>query len=416
MNVLIIGAGGREHALAASVAKSPLLKRLFIAPGNPGCETEARRLPIAINDTQGLLQACREEKIDFVIIGPEGPLVAGLVDQLTAAGIPAFGPTAAAARLEGSKGFAKDFCREFGIPTAPYCRFRDHASAWAYVQQQGAPIVVKADGLAAGKGVVVAKTLAEAEAALTALYTPNPYAECVVEAFLQGTEVSFFALCDGATAVSFGSAQDYKRAYDDDLGPNTGGMGAYSPSLWIDAQMEARIMETIILPTLNGMQYRGAPFRGILFAGLMMTAQGPQLIEYNVRFGDPETQVIIPRLREDLLFWLHAAACGTLPNTKPLFAHQYALTVVMAARDYPTGIAQGERIEGLQEAAALADVAVFHSGTRREGTMILAEGGRVLTITGMGDDLRSAQARAYAGIKTVVWPGGRFRSDIGGKL
>ena len=316
MNVLILGSGAREHALAAAVARSPRLRRLYVAPGNPGCEALATLLALEIADSAAVIAACRAHGIDFVIVGPEAPLVAGVVDDLAAAGIVAFGPSRAAAQLEGSKGFTKDFAQEFGIPTAPYQRFRDCASALAFVRRVGAPIVVKADGLAAGKGVVVAATIAEAEAAVEALYANDAAADCLIEACLQGEEVSFFALCDGERAVAFGDAQDHKRAGDGDTGPNTGGMGAYSPSPLIDAEMSSRIMQTIIAPTMEGMKRRGAPFRGILFAGLMMTQAGPQLLEYNVRFGDPEAEAVLPRFRGDLLAWLYAAANGAIAAGK----------------------------------------------------------------------------------------------------
>jgi phosphoribosylamine--glycine ligase len=413
MNVLILGSGAREHALACAAAQSTALERLFVAPGNPGCESLATLLTLALNDSAAIVAACREHRIDFVIVGPEAPLVAGVVDDLAAAGVAAFGPTRAAAQLEGSKGYTKDFCREFGIPTAAYGRFQDRSAALAYVAQQGAPIVVKADGLAAGKGVVVASTLSEAQAAVAALYDSVADAECVIEDCLQGEEVSFFALCDGERAVAFGDAQDHKRVGDGDTGPNTGGMGAYSPSPLMTPDMSLRVMAEIVRPTLAGMRQRGAPFRGILFAGLMMTKAGPQLLEYNVRFGDPEAEVIIPRFRGDLLQWLWAAASGDLPEEPPPFSSDHALAVVMAAQGYPGAPLRGDEIGGLEQAGVVAGVRVFHAGTRRQGEKILADGGRVLVMTGLAPDLAGARERAYAAVRAVEWKSGFFRTDIG---
>jgi phosphoribosylamine--glycine ligase len=415
MNVLILGSGAREHAIAAAVAKSPRLSRLYVAPGNPGCEAVATVFPLAITDPEAVLQACRRQDIDFVIVGPEAPLVAGVVDCLTAAGVTAFGPTREAAQLEGSKGFTKDFCQEFGIPTAAYGRFRNAEAALAYVERQGAPIVVKADGLAAGKGVVVAATLAEARAAVAALYEAEAEAECVIEAFLEGEEVSFFALCDGERAIPFGDAQDHKRAYDGDLGPNTGGMGAYSPSPLMTPEVVQQVMRTIVTPTVEGMRRRGAAFRGILFAGLMMTASGPQLLEYNVRFGDPEAEVVIPRFRGDLLSWLHAAATGALPRAAPEFAADHALAVVLAAKGYPGTPLRGDEIRGLDRAAAQPGVQLFHAGTRRQNDRIVADGGRVLVATGVAPDLRAACENAYAAANAIDWSNGFFRQDIGAR-
>jgi phosphoribosylamine---glycine ligase len=413
MNVLILGSGAREHAIASAVARSPLLKRLFVAPGNPGCEAFATLLPFPLSDNAAIVAACREHGVDFVIVGPEAPLVAGVVDELAAAGVVAFGPSQAAAQLEGSKGYTKDFCREFSIPTADYGRFNDRAAALAYVIGQGAPIVVKADGLAAGKGVVVAATLSEAQAAVEQLYDSDPAAECVIEACLQGDEVSFFALCDGERAIAFGNAQDHKRAGDGDTGPNTGGMGAYSPSPLMTPEMSRQVMEEIVRPTMAGMRQRGAPFRGILFAGLMMTASGPQLLEYNVRFGDPEAEVIIPRFRGDLLKWLWDAARGALPSEDPPFSTEHALAVVMAARGYPGVPAKGDEIKGLERAAAIDGVQVFHAGTKRQGEAIVADGGRVLVMTGMAPSLAEACDKAYAAVRAVEWSAGFYRTDIG---
>jgi len=413
MNVLILGSGAREHALACAVAQSTALERLFVAPGNPGCETLATPLSPPLADSAAIVAACRAYRIDFVIVGPEAPLVAGVVDDLAAAGVVAFGPTRAAAQLEGSKGYTKDFCQEFGIPTAAYGRFQNRAAALAYVAQEGAPIVVKADGLAAGKGVVVAPTISEAQAAVAALYDSDAEAECVIEACLQGEEVSFFALCDGERAVAFGDAQDHKRVGDGDTGPNTGGMGAYSPSPLMTPDMSNRVMNEIVRPTLAGMRQRGAPFRGILFAGLMMTGAGPQLLEYNVRFGDPEAEVIVPRFRGDLLQWLWAAASGELPEGAAPFSSDHALAVVMAAQGYPGAPLRGDEIHGLERAAELAGVRVFQAGTRRQGQTIFADGGRVLVMTGSAPDLAGARERAYAAVQAIEWKSGFFRTDIG---
>jgi phosphoribosylamine--glycine ligase len=413
MNVLILGSGAREHALAQAVASSKALDRLFVAPGNPGCAALATLLPLPIADSGAIVAACREHEIAFVIVGPEAPLVAGVVDDLAAAGVAAFGPTRAAAQLEGSKGYTKDFCREFGIPTAAYGRFHDRADALAYVARQGAPIVVKADGLAAGKGVVVAATVSEAEAAVEAIYEADAAAECVIEACLQGDEVSFFALCDGQRAIAFGDAQDHKRVGEGDTGPNTGGMGAYSPSPLMTPEMSRRVMDEIIRPTLAGMRQRGAPFRGVLFAGLMLTHDGPQLLEYNVRFGDPEAEVILPRFQGDLLSWLRAAAASELPEAPPPFSSEHAMAVVMAGKGYPGAPLRGGEIQGLEQAAAFAGVRVFQAATQRQGDKIIADGGRVLVMTGLASDLAGARDRAYAAVRAVKWDGGFYREDIG---
>ena len=413
MNVLILGAGAREHAIAVAVATSPMLGRLFVAPGNPGCESVATCLAIA--DSASIVEVCRAHKIGFVIVGPETPLVLGVVDDLAAAGIVAFGPGRAAAQLEGSKGFTKDFCHEFGIPTAAYRRFRDCAAALEYIAREGVPIVVKADGLASGKGVVVATTISQAEAAVCALFDADPHADCVVEACLEGEEVSFFALCDGERAVPFGHAQDHKRVGEGDTGPNTGGMGAYSPSPLITADMTRKVMREIVQPTLEGMRRRGAPFRGILFAGLMMTAEGPQLLEYNVRFGDPEAEVVLPRFRGDLLRWLWAAANGALPEDEPPFGAEHALAVVMAGKGYPGAPLTGDEIGGLQQASDIPGARIYQAATKRRGEKIVADGGRVLVIVGISGDLRSARDRAYEAVRSINLPNGFFRRDIGAR-
>jgi phosphoribosylamine---glycine ligase len=416
MNVLILGSGGREHALARACAKSPLIGNLFVAPGNPGCATVAQTVPLSLSENAKVIAFCHSELIDLVVVGPEGPLVSGLADDLIAAGVSCFGPTKQAAELEGSKGYAKDFCREFGIPTAAYRRFRDPNEAKAYIRKVGAPIVVKADGLAGGKGVVVAKTLGEAEAAVdTSLFSAvgSQGAAIVVEEYLEGEEVSFFALCDGVTAMPFASARDHKRVGDGDTGPNTGGMGAYSPASVMTPELTQRVMREVIAPTLRGMNERGSPFRGVLFAGLMVNVDGPKVIEFNVRFGDPEAEVILPRLKDDLLPLLLACANGTLRSDAPRFYPDVALAVVMAARGYPGDPLRGSRIRGIEDAEEAAGVVVFHGGTREVDGAIFADGGRVLAITALGSDVADAQRRAYEAVDRIKWPEGFCRRDIG---
>ncbi len=416
MNVLILGGGGREHALAAALAKSPSLSRLFVAPGNPGCAALAENVALTIDDHAAIVDFCRAREIGLVVVGPEAPLVAGVVDDLAAAGILCFGPSKAAARLEGSKGFAKDFCREFGIPTGDYRRFSDAASALAYLRAKGAPIVVKADGLAAGKGVVVATTLDEAEQAIQSMFAGafgGAGAEVVVEDYLDGEELSFFALCDGTRAVPFAGAQDHKRVGDGDAGPNTGGMGAYSPPPLLTPALSERVMREIVAPTVAGMAKRGAPFRGVLFVGLMVGADGPKLIEFNVRFGDPEAEAILARLDDDLLEFLLGCARGAAPHRAPRFSDEAALTVIMAARGYPGAPEKGTRIRGLEAAARAPGVSILHAGTRRDGEELVADGGRVLAVTALGRDVAEAQARAYAAVDRIDWPGGFCRRDIG---
>jgi phosphoribosylamine---glycine ligase len=416
MNILLLGSGGREHALAWKMAASPLTDRLFCAPGNAGIAQEAECVGLDLADHAAIIAFCRENGVDFVVVGPEAPLCAGVVDELEAAGIRAFGPSRAAARLEGSKGFTKDLCRSAGIPTAAYERFCTAKEAKAYARSRGTPIVVKADGLAAGKGVVVAESLGEAEAAIDMILGGElgaAGAELVIEEFLTGEEASFFALCDGQTALPLASAQDHKRAFDRDKGPNTGGMGAYSPASIVDAAMSARVMAEIIQPTLRAMKDMGAPYKGVLYAGLMITAAGPKLIEYNVRFGDPECQVLMPRLMSDLVPALLASRDGILKSLDLRWYPQAALTVVMAAKGYPGAYAKGTVIEGLDEAAAVEGVEIFHAGTKRDGDRILANGGRVLNISALGETVSEAQARAYAAIARIRWPQGFCRHDIG---
>jgi phosphoribosylamine--glycine ligase len=416
MNILLLGSGGREHALAWKMAASPLADRLYCAPGNAGIAREAECVALDIADHGAVIAFCRARRIDLVVVGPEAPLCAGIVDDLEAAGIKAFGPTRAAARLEGSKGFTKDLCRANGIPTAAYERFRSADPAKAYLRARGAPIVVKADGLAAGKGVVVAQTVAEAEAAIDMMFggaLGEAGGEVVIEEFLAGEEASFFALCDGETAIALTTAQDHKRAFDGDQGPNTGGMGAYSPAPNIDDAMSAQVMAEIITPTLRAMRAMGAPYKGVLYAGLMIAADGPKLIEYNARFGDPETQVLMLRLMSDLVPALLASRDGQLKSFDLRWYADPALTVVMAAKGYPGEYARGSVIEGLDDAARVEGVEIFHAGTKADGNRILANGGRVLNVSAIGKTVREAQARAYEAISRIRWPEGFYRHDIG---
>lgn len=416
MNILLIGSGGREHALARSLSASALCDRLLIAPGNPGTAQHGTNVVLDVTDHRAVIDLCRVMKVDFVVVGPEAPLVAGLVDDLTAAGIKAFGPGRAAAQLEGSKAFTKDLCAEFDIPTAAYRRFTDAEAAKTYIRNYGVPIVVKADGLAAGKGVVVATSFEEAEAAIDMMIGGGlgaAGAEVVIEAFLEGEEASFFALCDGTHAIPLGTAQDHKRVFDGDQGPNTGGMGAYSPAAVMTPELQARAMREIIEPTLAGMKARGTPYTGILYAGLMLTKDGPQLIEYNARLGDPETQVLLPRLKSDLVTALLAACDGVLNSISLQWSDQAALTVVMAARGYPGAVEKGSEIRGIDKAEALDDVIVFHAGTKQDGDRIVANGGRVLNVTALGRTISEAQQKAYEAVARIEWPEGFCRKDIG---
>jgi phosphoribosylamine--glycine ligase len=421
MNILLLGSGGREHALAWKMAASPLTERLFCAPGNAGIAQEAECIALDVADHGAVIAFCRSHRIDLVVVGPEAPLCAGIVDDLEAAGIKAFGPTKAAARLEGSKGFTKDLCRASGIPTAAYERFRAADPAKAYARLRGAPIVVKADGLAAGKGVVVAQTVDEAIAAIDMMFgggilisnMGEAGGEVVIEDFLDGEEASFFALCDGDSAIPLSTAQDHKRAFDGDQGPNTGGMGAYSPAPNIDAATSARVMADIVTPTMRAMKAMGAPYRGVLYAGLMITADGPKLIEYNARFGDPETQVLMLRLMSDLVPALLASRDGQLKSFDLRWYPDPALTVVMAAKGYPGHYERGSVIEGLDDAAKVEGVEIFHAGTKSDGNRILANGGRVLDVSAIGKTVRQAQERAYEAIGRIRWPEGFYRHDIG---
>ncbi|KQW31489.1 phosphoribosylamine--glycine ligase [Rhizobium sp. Root274] len=414
MKVLLIGSGGREHALAWKIAQSPLLTKLYAAPGNPGIAEEAELATLDTDDHGAVVAFCKDKGIDFVVVGPEAPLVAGIADRLREAGIAVFGPSAAAAQLEGSKGFTKDVCARFDIPTGAYQRFNNAPKAKAYVREQGAPIVIKADGLAAGKGVTVAMTLDEALAAIDDCFEGAfgaAGAEVVVEAFLDGEEASFFCLSDGKSLLPLATAQDHKRVGDGDTGPNTGGMGAYSPAPVMTAEMVERTMKEIIEPTMRGMAEMGHPFQGVFFAGLMITAKGPELIEYNVRFGDPECQVLMMRLKSDLLPILYASATGTLDQVTAEWSEDPALTVVLASKGYPGAYEKATPIAALPQAGDGAKV--FHAGTALKNGQLVATGGRVLNATARGETVAEAQASAYRLVDAVDWPNGFCRRDIG---
>ena len=414
-NVLLIGSGGREHALAWKLRQSPELGALHIAPGNAGMADCGDCISLDILNHRAVVDYCRLMAIDLVIVGPEAPLVDGLCDSLHAAGIAAFGPSKIAAQLEGSKAFTKEVCSAAGIPTAVSKTCHSAAEAMAYLHQQGAPIVVKADGLAAGKGVTVAMTLEAAQTAIEQCFD-GEFGEAgaivVLEDLLIGAEASFFALCDGKSVLPMTSAQDHKRIGEGDTGPNTGGMGAYSPAPMVDAAAQQQIMERIIEPTLEEMARRGAPFKGVLFAGLMMTNEGPSLIEYNCRFGDPECQVMMMRMKSDLLPLLRAAASGGLAEQSITWHDEPAMTVVMAAQGYPGSYAKGEKID-LPEPEDPGMTMIFHAGTKQAGADLVSNGGRVLNITARGATIDAAAKSAYALVDKVDWPGGIYRRDIG---
>jgi phosphoribosylamine---glycine ligase len=413
---LVVGSGGREHALCWAIAASPLCSDVWCAPGNAGIAREARCVPIAVDDHEKLLSFARENAVDLVVVGPEAPLCAGLVDFLEAAGIKAFGPSAAAARIEGSKGFMKDLCAKYGVPTANYRRFTDVSAAKTYVLAQNQPVVVKADGLAAGKGVLIPSTVEETLTAIEAAMVEGAFgqagSEIVVEEFMEGEEASFFALVDGNTALPFGTARDHKRVGDGDIGPNTGGMGAYSPAPMIDEELTRRIMSEIIEPVVHGMAAEGAPYKGILYAGLMLTDEGPKVVEFNCRLGDPEAQVLLPRLQSDLIPAMFAARDGVLDQFDLRWYDEAAVCVVMAANGYPGPYERGTEIKGLETLASLLDVIVYHAGTEADGPQVLATGGRVLGITGLGETIPLARERAYEAIAKIDWPEGFCRRDI----
>jgi phosphoribosylamine---glycine ligase len=415
MHILLLGSGGREHALAWKIASSALVTKLWCAPGNAGIAREAECVALDIADHGAVIDFCKTNAVELVVVGPETPLAAGIVDDLASAGIKAFGPSKAASQLEGSKGFTKDLCKQHGIPTGAYRRFDNEADALGFVRARGAPIVVKADGLAAGKGVVVAQTLREAEDAIAMMFKGGfgvAGAEVVIEDFLSGREISFFALCDGETAIPLASAQDHKRAFDHDKGPNTGGMGAYSPTPFVTPEIHDAIMAKIILPTVAGMKARGTPFRGVLYAGVMLTAEGPTLFEFNVRFGDPECQVLMLRMMSDMVPALLASCDGQLKNFDLRWFPDAAVTVVMAAKGYPGDYGKGSRIDGLDAAAKVESVEIFHAGTIMKDGVVLANGGRVLNICASGKTVAQAQARAYQAVDRINWPDGFCRRDI----
>ncbi len=413
MNVLLIGSGGREHALAWALSASPLLTKLYCAPGNPGMAKLGECVAFDITRHSEVIAFCKSHKIDFVVVGPEAPLVAGIIDDLTTAGIKAFGPDKTAAQLEGSKGFTKDICAKYDIPTAAYGRFTDLNSARAYLQKHGAPIVIKADGLAAGKGVTVAMTMAEAETAVAEIFAGRfGGAECVIEEFLEGEEASFFILSDGKNILPLATAQDHKRVGDGDTGPNTGGMGAYSPAPCMTPALCNEAIERIIKPTVQALIDMGHPYKGVLYAGLILTRDGPKLIEYNARFGDPETQVLMPRLKDDLLTLLLASADGTLDKVSARWRDETCMTIVLAAKGYPGNVEKHLPINGLDQDFG-PDVEVFHAGTEMKDGQLVSKGGRVLNVTAWGATPEQAQSRAYAAIHKIDFPGGFCRKDIG---
>lgn len=416
MKILLVGQGGREHALAWKLKQSPKCTELICAPGNAGIAQICTCVPVAVDDVDGLVKLAQTEKIDFVVVGPEIPLVMGLVDRLKTVGITAFGPSESAARLEGSKGFTKDLCKKYNIPTAGYERFSDIQSALAYLDKYGAPIVIKADGLAAGKGVVVALTLDEAKAAVTDMLSGNAFgtsgAEVVIEEFMDGEEVSYFALTDGVNILPLNSAQDHKRVGDGDTGPNTGGMGAYSPARLVTPEFETHVLNDILKPTVAGMAKDGCPFQGVLYAGLMVKNGRARLVEYNARFGDPECQTLMLRLKSDLVELLYACATGKLDTVKPVWSDNPSLCVVMAAEGYPSTYKKNTVINGLVEAAKTENVQIFHAGTIEKDGQILATGGRVLGVCATGKDVTTARNSAYEAVDKINWPEGFCRRDI----
>ena len=417
MNILLVGSGGREHALAWKISRSPLVQRLVIAPGNPGMESLGELKPVRADDADGLAALAREMRADLVVVGPESALEAGLADRLAAAGVPCFGPTRKAARVETSKAFSMAFCERHGIPTAGYGVYETSAEARAALDRFSPPFVIKADGLAAGKGVAISPDRRDAEAEIERMLGGRfgeAGAGVVIEEFMDGEEGSLFALCDGTRAVLLGGAQDHKRAYDGDLGPNTGGMGAYSPAPVFDKALVQAAQQTIVEPVLAGMAAEGAPYRGVLYAGLMATAEGPKVVEFNARFGDPECQVLMLRLKSDIVPYLLACARGDVSRLpQPEFTAQTAVVVVLAAKGYPDSPLPGSIIRGAEQDFG-PHVAVFHAGTgRREDGSLMATGGRVLNVCALGDDIVQARERAYAAVRRIDWPGGFYRTDIG---
>ena len=416
MRILVIGGGGREHALCWAISASPLCTKLFCAPGNAGIAQVAECIDVGAEDIPGQVALAQRLKIDFTVIAPDAPLVAGMADAFAAAGIKHFGPSRSAARLEGSKSFTKDLCKRYGIPTAAYERFDDVAKAEAYLKARKTPIVIKADGLAAGKGVIIAETTDQAIAAARDMLSGNRFgasgSSIVIEEFMQGEEVSFFVLCDGEDVLPLVAAQDHKRAFDDDKGPNTGGMGAYSPVPIFNAALQKRTMDEIVLPTVRGMKELGAPFKGVFYVGLMVDQGKPRLVEYNCRFGDPETQPMMMRLKSDIVPALIACADGGLAHLDLRWSDQAALTVILATKGYPDAYKNGSEIRGLAEAAKVEGVEIFHAGTKADGPRILANGGRVLNVTAMAPTVEEARNRAYRAVDLIDWPEGFCRRDI----
>ena len=417
MQVLVVGSGGREHALCWAIARSPLCDKLYCAPGNAGIADLAECLPVEAEDIEGLVAAARRLAIDFVVVGPEVPLVAGLVDRLEAAGIQAFGPRARAAEIEGSKAFMKDLCARTGIPTAWYGAFDEPNAAKEFIHRRGAPIVVKADGLAAGKGVIVCRTANEAFAAIDHILTEEAFgsagARVVIEEYLEGEEASIFALVNGTQILALASAQDHKPAFDGDEGPNTGGMGAYSPAPIVTPEVMTMVVDRIIRPTVATLAEEGRPYVGVLFAGLMITRDGPKLLEFNCRFGDPECQPVMMRLKSDLLAALVACRAGRLDTLTLEWSDEAALTVVLATKGYPGPYARGSEIRAIEDAEAVDGVVVFHAATRRSHGRLIADGGRVLGVTALGQDVAAARKRAYEAVARIAWPEGFYRTDIG---
>ncbi len=419
MNILVIGSGGREHSLTWKIAQSEQVDELYVAPGNGGMVDIASCVDINVGDHDAVVDFCREKDISFVVIGPEAPLVDGLSDRLAKEGILTFGPSADAAILEGSKGFTKDLCAKYSIPTAAYGRFENAAEAKSFVNEKGAPIVIKADGLAAGKGVIIAETILDAETAIDEMFDGrfgNAGAEIVVEEFLEGEEASFFAISDGETIVPMVGSQDHKRAFDNDEGPNTGGMGAYSPAPVFTSEIEAQTMKQMLEPTVKALAERGAPYCGVLYAGLMINEDGPKLIEYNARFGDPECQVMMRRMKSDIVPILYAAAKGDLEGHKFEWHDDAAALIVLAAKGYPEAYEKGSSIKGVEQANDVTGVEIFHAGTKIDNDQLTANGGRVLNVTATGATGKEAIDRAYKAVKLIDWPDGFYRNDIGWRM
>ncbi len=419
MKILVVGGGGREHALVWKIAQSPLAEKIWCAPGNPGIAALAECVDIPVEAVEKLRDFALREKVDLTVVGPEVPLTLGIVDLFEASGLAIFGPSRAAAQIEGSKSFSKDLMAKYGIPTAAYRTFTDRDEAAAYIREQGAPIVVKANGLAAGKGVIVALTVEQALAAIDEIMVEGVFGAAgnsvVIEEFMAGEEASFFAFTDGRNILPLASAQDHKRAYDDDQGPNTGGMGAYSPAPVVTEALYRQIVETIVRPTVEGMAKEGTPYRGILYVGLMIEEGRPRVVEYNARFGDPEAQPLLMRMKSDIVPVLAACARGELTQTELAWHDKAAVCVVMASGGYPGPYEKGRVIRGLDEAAAIPDLLVFHAGTAFLKGEVVNVGGRVLGVTGLGATVRDAIDRAYQGVKAISWEGAHYRADIGKK-